>query len=102
LGSFSTCQTAGAACPVAGSSSWQCEDALDCAGSAAGPVCCGTGSVVLDSVCGFYRGSGFTGSHCAQSCGVGEAHICTSQAQCTVGTTCTPFKTQGLGLGACL
>ncbi|HEY8079633.1 MAG TPA: hypothetical protein VIF62_36130, partial [Labilithrix sp.] len=102
LGSVSSCVAAGAACPVASSSSWACEDAIDCASSGAGPVCCGVGSVALDAACGFRRGSSFTGSHCAASCGAGEVIVCESNAQCPMGKTCQPFKTQGLGLGVCL
>jgi hypothetical protein len=96
----STCQAAGSACPAAGSSVWQCEDAIDCGGAT--PVCCGVGAVTLDVACGFRRGSGFTGSHCAASCGAGEVIVCETQAECPPGKTCTPFKTQGLGLGTCL
>lgn len=98
----SSCVAGGAACPVAGSLAWACEDALDCAGSAAGPVCCGSGAVVADATCGFHRGTGFTGSRCAASCGAGEVVICESATQCAAGKTCTPFKTSGLNLGACL
>jgi hypothetical protein len=97
----STCEPLGSACPLAGSTLWQCEDALDCAASPSGRVCCGVGAVQLDAACGFRRGSGFTGSHCAQACGAGEVTICETQLQCASGT-CTPFKTQGLALGLCL
>ena len=61
-GQDSTCQAAGAACPIASSLAWECADPLDCQGSAAGAVCCATGTTAYDSVCGYYRGSGFTGS----------------------------------------
>ncbi len=101
-GMASTCQAPGTSCPIPSSSSWACEDALDCAGSAAGPVCCGMGMVAVDPNCGFHRGTGFTGSHCAQSCAPSEVVICEGASQCAGGTTCTPFKTQGLGLGVCL
>ena len=33
----STCEPKGTACPVVGSFDWQCEEAIDCVGSAAGP-----------------------------------------------------------------
>jgi hypothetical protein len=101
-GQVSVCAAAGTGCGVTNALVWQCEDALDCAASAAGPVCCGVGAVTLDATCGFHRGTGFTGSHCAASCAAGEVHVCEAQAQCPAGTTCTPFKTNGLAMGACL
>ncbi len=101
-GQSSVCAPSGTACGVAGSRVWRCEDALDCAGSAAGPVCCGVGAIVLDATCGFHRGTAFTGSHCAASCAAGEITICESAAQCPAGKTCTPFKTDGLAMGVCL
>jgi hypothetical protein len=99
-GSGSTCQAGGAVCPVPGSASWQCEDPIDCSGSASGPVCCGSGTVELDSTCGFYRGAGFVGSHCATSCGASEIILCEATTECP--GTCMPFKTQGLALGTCM
>jgi len=101
-GQLSVCAPGGSGCGVTNALVWQCEDAIDCTGSAAGPICCGAGAVVLDATCGFHRGTAFTGSHCATSCTAAEVHICETQAQCPAGTTCTPFKTNGLALGACL
>ncbi len=101
-GQLSVCAPGGTACGVTGALVWRCEDALDCAGNAATPVCCGSGAVVLDATCGFHRGSAFTGSHCAASCGAAEVQICESAAQCPAGKTCTPFKTNGLAMGVCL
>ncbi len=98
----STCQSAGAACPVTGSIAWGCDGPVDCAGSAAGSVCCAEGEVALDAVCGFNRGSGFTGSHCAQGCAAGEVAVCSETTDpCPVGTQCTPFKVAGVVLGTC-
>jgi hypothetical protein len=98
----STCQPAGAACPVTGSLSWGCDGPVDCAGNAAGSVCCAGGAVTLDSVCGFDRGSGFAGSHCAQACAAGEVAICSATTDpCPSGTQCTPFKVAGVVLGTC-
>ena len=99
----STCVTAGTACPVAGSLAWECDGPMDCAGSAAGAVCCAAGTVPLDPVCGFHRGTGFTGTHCAATCAAGEVSICDSPTDvCAAGTQCTPFKVAGVVLGTCL
>lgn len=99
-GSASSCQAKGTACPVVGSAAWACEETLDCDG---GKVCCAAGTLALDPACGFLRGSvSLAASACATSCGAGELHICASQAECTAGTVCTPFKVKGLELGACL
>jgi hypothetical protein len=98
----STCQPTGAACPVTGSLAWGCDGPVDCAGSSAGSVCCAEGDVSLDAVCGFDRGSGFTGSHCAQGCAAGEVAICSETTDpCAQGTQCTPFKVAGVVLGTC-
>jgi len=99
----STCQAAGVACPITGSLAWQCDGPVDCAGSAAGPVCCAAGSVALDPVCTYDRGSSFEGSHCAQSCVTGEVSLCTAATDpCPSSTTCTAFKVAGVVLGTCL
>jgi hypothetical protein len=99
----STCQAAGAACPITGSLAWQCDGPVDCAGSADGPICCAAGTVANDAVCGYERGSAFPGSHCAQSCVTGEVSLCTTTSDpCTAGGVCTPFKVAGVVLGTCL
>jgi len=99
----STCQPAGAVCPVAASLAWGCDGPVDCAGNAAGAVCCAAGAVALDPACGYDRGSGLTGSHCAQACTSGEVSICASITDpCGPGTQCTPFKVAGVVLGTCL
>jgi len=97
----STCQAIGTTCPVAGSISWGCNGPVDCAASSAGPVCCAAGTVALDSTCGFDRGSGFTGSHCATGCVSGEVSICAEVTDPCNSGTCTPFKTAGIVLGTC-
>lgn len=99
----STCQVEGAACPVAGSLAWNCNGPVDCVGNAAGPVCCGAGTLAVDPTCGFERGTGFTGTHCATSCAAGEQTICAATTDpCPTGSECTPFKVAGIDLGACL
>jgi len=102
-GAASTCQALGPTCPIAGSLAWACNGPLDCASSDAGSVCCGQGAVFLDNACGFHRGSAFQGSYCANTCGAGEIAICDNTTDpCAPGTTCTPFKVEGLVLGTCL
>ena len=103
-GTQSTCEAKGATCSITGAIAWQCDGPLDCAGSAAGAVCCGHGAVNEDTTCGFHRGAGFTDTHCAASCLPGEVTICdsTSGNECPVGTTCTAFKMAGVVLGTCL
>jgi hypothetical protein len=103
-GAASTCELPGATCPFAGSLVWECDGPVDCAASDAGPVCCSTGgSVHTDLVCGYDRGSGLSGSHCAASCGTGEVGICAAATDpCPSGTACTPFKVAGVVLGTCL
>ena len=99
----STCQPEGATCPVTGSLAWGCDGPVDCAGNAAGAVCCAAGTVALDPACGFHRGAGFAGSHCATSCATGEVSICAAPTDpCAAGTQCTAFKMAGVVLGTCL
>ncbi len=98
----STCQAIGAACPITGSLDWQCDGPVDCAGSAAGPVCCGAGTVANDPSCNFQRGSGFQGSHCAQSCVAGEVSLCSAATDPCASGVCTAFKVAGVVLGTCL
>jgi hypothetical protein len=99
----STCQALTTSCPVAGSLGWECDGPVDCQGNAGGAVCCAAGTVALDPVCGFDRGTGLTGSFCATSCAANELQICAATTDpCAVGTQCTAFKVAGVVLGACL
>ena len=97
----STCTAAGTAC-TAGDTDWECEGPLDCAGSAGGAVCCGTGTVGNQVACGIYPafsyGSMFTGSTCAASCSTYV--ICSKQTECATGT-CTAIKAKGNSFGYC-
>ncbi len=101
-GTTSTCEPTGAPCPVAGSTRWECNQPADCGGG----VCCGNvgASVALDSMCGFYRAPSVTESICQASCAAGQLTLCASQAECSPGKTCVPFKSGGraIQLGACL
>jgi hypothetical protein len=104
-GADSTCQAGGSTCPITGSLTWQCTDPLDCQGSDAGvgAVCCATGATTYDTACTYYRGTGFTGSHCALSCQTAEVQLCSAANDpCVSPTQCTPFKVEGLVLGTCL
>lgn len=99
----STCQPLTTTCPVAGSLGWECDGPVDCQGNAGGAVCCAAGTVALDPVCGFDRGTGLTGSFCATSCAANELQICAATTDpCAAGTQCTAFKVAGVVLGACL
>jgi hypothetical protein len=42
------------------------------------------------------------GATAAAPCGAGEVQICSSQADCPTGTTCTPGKWKILEVGFCL
>jgi len=101
LTNMSSCQANGTTCPVAGSIPWACNGPLDCASSSLGATCCGVGAVMEDTTCSFYRGSAFTGSHCATGCSAGEVILCDQAVQCTAGT-CTPFKVDGIAFGTCM
>ena len=103
-GGVSSCAPAGTSCPVVGSLAWECTDPLDCIGTDAGAACCATGgTTAFDPACSYYRGSGFTGSRCAASCGAGETTICSvANDPCVSPATCTPFKVAGLVIGTCL
>jgi hypothetical protein len=93
-----TCEPS--ATPCAGTAvDWQCQDPGDCP---SGQVCCGMGTLVLGTTgCGNYA-SGFHGTRCATSCAaMTEIQMCTSDAECTGGTTCTPFRTHGAQVGGC-
>ena len=94
----STCESVGAACPAAGSTIWECEDAVDCA---SGKSCCGAAVVESDPVCNYLRAApGFGGTRCKATCGAGEVVICQQQSGCTTGT-CTPLRAAGNSVGTC-
>ena len=101
----STCEPTATACPVAMSTDWQCLAPIDCAGSAGGPVCCGTGTIATQAACGstpaFTYVSGFTGSTCAASC-ASTYVICETNADCGGSGTCIPGKAKGGDFGHCM
>lgn len=96
----STCETKGSACPVTGSTVWECEDPSDCA---SGMQCCarstGAGVTVGTDTCGPYL-SKFSGTYCAATCATGELVVCEAQAACATGT-CTAVKPKGNSIGVC-
>jgi hypothetical protein len=109
-GTPSTCAAAGTTsttCPVAKSIVWECEDPIDCVGSAGGSLCCGFGVAKKeDPSCTNYdyvSGASGKGSVCADSCTGGNI-ICETQAECTAADagTCTPVKYHGNAVGFCM
>jgi hypothetical protein len=97
---MAACDPIATAC-AAGDTDWQCESPNDCG---MGQVCCGIGSVIVnpDPMCA-NKGKSFKGTHCAASCMAGsELEMCDAQMECGAGKTCTPFKTHGAQVGACL
>jgi hypothetical protein len=103
-GGVSTCEAVGTACPVAAATVWECQDPLDCVGSASGTKCCAhsaaAGAVtVATDTCGPYL-SKFSGTHCATACAAGELQVCEKPADCTTGT-CTAVKPKGNAIGVC-
>jgi hypothetical protein len=102
-----TCNTKGVAC-VNGTMPKEidCEDSNDC--PVVGSICCYTGPVpTLDPTCNYYRATSGISTHCVDpdagtACASGEQQICSSNAECPSGKTCTPFKTIYFGLGFCM
>jgi hypothetical protein len=99
---LSTCAARGAACPVANSTVWECEDPSNCA---MGQKCCGhssaagTAVTVGNDTCGPFL-SKFSGTKCAAACATGELVVCEQQSECTTGT-CTAVKPKGNSIGVC-
>ena len=88
-----------------------CEQSADCtANGATGDVCCLQGAAAPTAVqgCGYYKATGGKQIACetpsdAGACtGSGEIQICSSDADCPSGHTCTPMKWKLYQLGFCL
>ena len=98
-----SCQAKGTTCPVARSTRWECQDAVNCP---SGQVCCAIGSdggaVALDpnGACGRPRMVGFDGTRCSPSCGASALAVCESPASCPAGT-CRPLRARGVEIGVC-
>jgi hypothetical protein len=101
-------------CAAAGFQVWQCSSPAECAGNANGTTCCLTaGPVEADPNCsGFQKTKGFdsttctTPAKCTGTVTVGAftddlTVVCEKQSDCATGT-CTPIKTSGTAIGACL
>jgi hypothetical protein len=112
-GGPSTCDP-GLTCP-AQDTLWACASPEDCASSAAGPTCClAAGALGPDRVCPIYRttlGRPRTSCVGATACtGTVDAAkvpetlyvVCSVQADCPAGMTCTPIRALGIDLGLCL
>jgi hypothetical protein len=113
----STCEPPTTACPIAGSTDWECEGTLDCVNAGKpGTICCGTGTILQQAPqpgCGPDGGTlaaypyvtGFTGTTCQTSCAtVGDAGspgfpVCSKNSECT--TVCIPIKPKGNAIGYC-
>src|SRR5262245_24799790 len=94
----SSCVPAAMPCK-AGDTDWQCEDPIECP---QGQVCCGTGNLMknADPNCA-NTAANFSGTHCAPSCAGNEIIMCTSDAECSGGMTCLPFRARGNQVGGC-
>lgn len=111
----SDCEAVAAACTNTAFSTWECSAPSECAGNAAGPVCCLiAGPLEPDPNCsGYQKTKGFDATKCmaAGKCTgtvvVGkytdnQTIVCEAQADCPAGTTCTAVKTSGTSIGLCL
>ncbi len=84
----------------AGNTEIDCEQSADCP---SGQVCCGGGPAPQQvQGCGYYQEKGMQYAKCAASCQAAEWQICSSNADCTGGKTCTPTKIKGAGIGFCM
>ncbi len=91
----------------------QCNQIADCApnGAAGATACCLQGAPALAAVpgCGYYRAKGGSAIVCEGSgggapsfCAAGEVQVCSSNADCASGMTCTPGKWKIYQLGFCM
>jgi len=81
----------------------ECLEAIDCATSAAGKVCCGTGMPTSMTCSGttYNKVSKFGGTKCAASCTATGFTICESPTDCTSPQTCVPSEAYGNDFGIC-
>lgn len=98
-GTPSTCVTAGAACPVAGSTAIQCTYPQGCG---SGKRCCANAAKIdLKPGCTYDSAVTFTGTVCATSCSATQFVVCAADTDCPSGQTCTPFAAGGSDYGVC-
>jgi hypothetical protein len=99
----STCGAVGSC--ATGDVSWECLEAIDCASSSAGKVCCATGTLGWQPACGSVGGyaflSGTTGTVCSASCTSADLTVCEADSDCTAPMTCVASKSHGQSFGHC-
>jgi hypothetical protein len=99
----SACEPTGTAC-ITGATDWQCEDPLtDCP---SGMICCSNSGASLGigtpaGTCGNYAHK-MTGTQCVAAGMCNGIQMCTSDAECPTGQTCTPFAKGGNDVGGCM
>lgn len=97
--------TCASSCPTA-DTDWQCQGPLDCAGSSAGHVCCGTGTIKTQAACGAFPAfpyvSLFKGTACATACASSYV-VCSRDSECPGGGagSCVAVEPKGGGMGYC-
>jgi hypothetical protein len=105
------CSAFGGTCanpPGGGAIPIECAQNADCtANGQAGDVCCLQGAIgpAVVAGCGYYKATYGSAVVCespsAGRCAAGEVQICSTQADCPIGTTCTPMKWKLFQLGFC-
>lgn len=114
-GSFADqkCVGFGAACdnpPPDAGTPIECTQNADCTanGQPSSDVCClqGAGAPAIVAGCGYYKSQGGKQITCeaadAGACASGEIQVCSQQADCPTGKTCTPMKWKLYQLGFCM
>lgn len=110
------CAAFGTACtnPVDGGLQIECGQVSDCAANGvANAACClqGASAPTIVSGCSYYKASRGTGVVCepgadagasVPACAAGEVQVCSAQADCPTGKTCTPMKWKLYQMGFCL
>lgn len=110
------CAAFGTACtnPVDGGVQIECGQVSDCtANGVANAACCLQGATVptIATGCSYYKASRGSGVVCepgpdaggsVPSCAAGEVQVCSAQADCPTGKTCTPMKWKLYQMGFCL
>jgi hypothetical protein len=98
----SMCEPIATAC-IAGSVDWGCADpTADCRDNTK-PVCCAAGASIGVDPCAGNFAHHMTGTACVATGGcAGGIIMCTSDAQCPAGQTCTPFRKAGNQVGGCM
>jgi hypothetical protein len=96
-----TCIPTATTCTGTKTTDWQCQDPVDCPSSS--PVCCAPGaSIGLGAPgCGNFAHT-MTGTTCVAAGACTGIVMCTSNAECPSGQTCTPFGKAGAQVGGCM